>query len=149
MISSRNLDDLLLPVKIRALDLIHDCKALGIDLVVTSTWRDFEAQDALYAQGRTAPGKIVTNARAGQSYHNWRVALDVVPLRAGKPVWNTTGADAGLWEQIGKTGESLGLEWAGRWVRFREYPHFQYTGGLELADFQAGRTLPPAERAAA
>lgn len=150
MISSRNLDDLLLPVKIRALNLIHECKALGIDLLVTSTYRDFEAQDALYAQGRSAPGRIVTNARAGLSFHNYRVALDVVPLRAGKPVWGTSGADGELWERIGTLGESFGLEWAGRWSRFREFPHFQYTGGLALADFVGGKTLPeiPSKEAA-
>lgn len=142
MISSRKLDDLLLPAKIRALNLIHECKALGIDLLVTSTWRDAEAQDALYAQGRAVPGKIVTNARAGQSYHNYRVAFDVVPLRAGKPVWGTAGADAELWKKIGELGEAQGLEWAGRWKRFREFPHFQFTGGLSLADFAAGKTLP-------
>lgn len=153
MISSRKLDDLLLPVKIKALNLIHECKALGIDLLVTSTYRDFEAQAALYAQGRTAPGKIVTNARSGQSFHNFRVAFDVVPLRSGKPVWGTTGNgidndptdddkdDLELWQRIGAIGESLGLEWAGRWKRFREYPHFQYTGGLTLADFNAGKTF--------
>lgn len=153
MNSSRKLDDLLLPVKIKALNLIHECKALGIDLLVTSTYRDLEAQAALYAQGRSAPGRIVTNARAGQSFHNFRVAFDVVPLRGGKPVWGTTGNgidndptdddkdDLELWQRIGAFGEALGLEWAGRWTHFREYPHFQFTGGLTLADFNAGKTL--------
>lgn len=141
MISSRNLDDLLLPVKIKALNLIHECKSIGIDLLITSTYRDADAQNALYAQGRTAPGKIVTNARAGQSFHNFRVAFDVVPLRGGKPVWGASGADGDLWGAVGKLGEAQGLEWAGRWTRFRELPHFQFTGGLTLADFSAGKTL--------
>lgn len=140
MITSRKLDDLLLPVKIRALNLIHECKALGVDLAVTCTYRDAAAQEELYAQGRTADGKIVTNARAGQSYHQYRVAFDVVPLRNGKPVWGTAGADGELWQRIGEIGEAQGLEWAGRWKRFREFPHFQFTGGLTLADFQAGKT---------
>lgn len=151
MITSRKLDDLLLPVRIKALDLINECKAHGIDLLVTSTYRDLEAQAALYAQGRSAPGRIVTNARAGQSFHNFRVAFDVVPLRGGKAVWGTTGNgidndptdddkdDLELWQRIGAIGESHGLEWAGRWTRFREYPHFQYTGGLTLADLAAGK----------
>lgn len=141
MISSRKLDDLLLPVKIRALNLIHECKTLGIDLLAISTYRDFESQNVLYSQGRTAPGRIVTNARSGQSFHNFHVAFDVVPLRDGKPVWGTSGADGELWQQIGVLGEAQGLEWAGRWKRFREFPHFQYTGGLTLADFNAGKTL--------
>lgn len=142
MITSRKLDDLLFPVKLRALDLIHECKTEGIDLLVTSTYRDFEAQDKLYSQGRTLLGAVVTNAKGGQSFHNWRVAFDVVPLRNGKPVWNTIGDDAIVWKQIGSIGERLGLEWAGRWKgRLQEMAHFQYTGGLTLADLQAGKTM--------
>jgi len=137
--SSRSLDDLLLPVKIRALDLIHACRMEGIELLVTSTYRSPVDQDSLYAQGRTAPGRIVTNARAGQSLHQYRVAFDVVPLRDGKPVWGTTGDDYRLWLRVGELGEAQGLEWAGRWKRFREFPHFQYAGGLTLADLQAGK----------
>jgi len=111
----------------------------GIDLLVTSTYRDFASQTALYAQGRTTPGRVVTNAKAGQSMHNFRIAFDVVPLRFGKPVWGTSGKDGKLWAQLGAIGESVGLEWAGRWIRFKEYAHFQYTGGLTLADLQAGK----------
>lgn len=142
MKNSRSLDDLLPPVRSRARAFIDACTREGIVLLVTSTYRDFESQAALYAQGRTAPGRRVTNARPGQSFHNWRVAFDVVPLRNGNPVWDTTGADGRLWERIGEIGESCGLEWAGRWKTFREFAHFQYTGGLTLADFQRGKTLP-------
>lgn len=152
MISSRKVDALILPAQKRALDLIHEVKwQLGIDLLVTCTHRDDEAQAALYALGRTKPGKIVTNAKPGESLHQYRVAFDVVPLRNGKPVWGTTGNgidndptdddrdDLELWQKIGAIGESLGLEWAGRWKRFKEFPHFQFTGGLTLADFKAGK----------
>jgi peptidoglycan L-alanyl-D-glutamate endopeptidase CwlK len=141
MITSRKLDDLQLPVKIKALNLIHECKLAGIDLLITCTYRDFEAQNALYAQGRTAPGRIVTNARGGQSFHNFHMAFDVVPLRAGKPVWGTAGADGLLWQKVGELGEAQGLEWAGRWKTFRELPHFQFTGGLTLAEVNAGKKL--------
>jgi peptidoglycan L-alanyl-D-glutamate endopeptidase CwlK len=139
MKNSRSLDDLLPSVRRRAQAFLDACKAQGIDILITSTYRDLESQTALYAQGRTAPGNIVTNAKAGQSYHNWHVAFDIVPLRNGKPVWNTSGADGALWERIGKIGESAGLEWAGRWKTFREFPHFQYTGGLTLAQLAAGK----------
>lgn len=138
--SSRSVDALVMPVKKMALDFIHAAKLVGIDLLITCTYRCPQDQDKLYAQGRNGnPGKIVTNARAGDSLHQYRVALDVVPLRDGKPVWGTTGADGELWQRIGELGESVGLEWAGRWVKFREFPHFQFTGGLTLADFKAGR----------
>ena len=141
MISSRSLNDLHPIVKSKATGHLAACKAAGIDLLVTSTYRDHAAQNALYAQGRTAPGRKVTNAKGGQSFHNYRVAYDVVPLRSGKPVWGTTGEDAVLWEKVGALGEMWGLEWAGRWTRFREFPHFQFTGGHALAHFAKGGSL--------
>lgn len=142
MLVSRKVDDLVFPVKKRALNFIHACKEAGIDLVVTGTLRDAAAQDALYAQGRTEPGSRVTNARGGESFHQYGVALDVVPLRHGKPVWGTAGEDGALWADVGALGEACGLEWAGRWKRFRELPHFQFTHGLTIADFKAGKTIP-------
>jgi peptidoglycan L-alanyl-D-glutamate endopeptidase CwlK len=154
MINSRKIDDLHPIVLKKCLDLIHECKDKGIDLIITSTYRDAECQNALYAQGRTKPGNKVTNAKAGQSYHQWRVAFDVLPIRNGKPVWGTSGNgidtdptdddkdDLELWQRIGQIGKSLGLEWAGDWKgKFKEFPHFQFTGGLTLADFQEGKTL--------
>lgn len=156
MLSSRKIDDLATPAKIRAFKFLADAKSAGIDLLVTCTLRDFEAQNALYAQGRTrkqlaaaclpdlipAPGPIVTNAQGGDSYHQYACALDVVPLRLGKPVWSTAGKDGLVWERIGALGEACGLEWAGRWRgRLREMAHFQYTGGMSLADFKAGKRL--------
>jgi peptidoglycan L-alanyl-D-glutamate endopeptidase CwlK len=109
--------------------------------LVTSTYRSTAEQNALYAQGRTKPGKKVTNAKGGQSFHNHRLAYDVVPLRNGKPVWGTTGEDGKLWQRVGELGEAAGLEWAGRWTKFREFPHFQYTGGKPLSYFQNGGRL--------
>jgi len=137
MINSRSLDDLAPPAKQRAEAFISAAKAKGIDLLVTSTYRDNESQDALYAQGRTAPGNIVTRAKAGQSWHNYRCALDVVPLVNGKAIWD----DQAVWKQVGAIGKSCGLEWAGDWVTFKEFPHFQYTGGLTLAQLQQGAKI--------
>ena len=141
MINSRSLDELNPKVKDLALKLIDACANVGIAIIITSTYRDAESQTALYNQGRTPESKakgekIVTNARAGQSYHNYRVAFDVVPTIAGKAIWN----DIGTWQTIGKIGVGLGLEWAGNWKTFKEFPHFQFTNGLTLADFQAGKT---------
>lgn len=138
MINSRSLDDLLPQVKQRVEAFIKAADASGIDLLVTSTYRDNESQNALYAQGRTTPGKIVTNAKAGQSFHNYRCAVDIVPVVAGKPRWD---AKDEVWQTIGKLGKAQGLEWAGDWKRFKEYPHFQYTGGLTLAQLQTGATI--------
>ena len=138
MINSRDLKELLPPVKKRVEAFLAAAKAAGIDLLVTSTYRDNASQDALYAQGRTAPGKIVTNARAGQSWHNYRCAVDVVPIRNGKPVWDTKDP---VWAQVGALGKAAGLEWAGDWKRFKELPHFQYTGGLTMAQLAAGSKI--------
>lgn len=142
MINSRKLNDLLPVVYTKAAAFIEMCKAEGIDVLVTSTYRDFESQSDLYAQGRTKPGKRVTNAKAGESWHNYRCAFDVVPLRGGKPVWSTDGLDGALWQRLGAIGAACGLEWAGNWTgKFREMAHFQYTGGLSLKDLQAGKEV--------
>lgn len=138
MINSRSLDDLLPQVKKRVEAFLAACKASGIDLLVTSTYRDNASQEALYAQGRTAPGKKVTNARAGQSFHNYRCAVDVVPIRNGKPVWD---ANDPVWQKVGALGKQAGLEWAGDWKKFKEMAHFQYTGGLTLAQLQSGSKI--------
>ena len=138
MINSRSLDDLVPPAKQRAQAFVEAAKAKGIDLLVTSTYRDNESQAALYAQGRTTPGDVVTNARPGQSWHNYRCALDVVALVNGKPIWNKKDP---IWQKIGEIGKSCGLEWAGDWKDFKEFPHFQYTGGMTLAQLQAGAKI--------
>lgn len=142
MIASRSLDDLHPVVKPLVETFIDNCRMADIDLLVTSTYRDSASQDALYAQGRTTPGQIVTNAKGGESFHNYRVAVDVVPIRDGKCVWSSLDP---VWIQVAALGKAAGLEWAGDWVRFKEYPHFQYTGGLKITDFQLGKTLGETE----
>lgn len=102
----------------------------GIDYILTCTYRSEDEQAVLFAQGRTTPGKIVTNAPPGQSAHNCvdkdghpaARAFDIVPLVNGKPDWDGSHP---VWEQAGEIGERAGLEWAGRWKSFREKPHFQ------------------------
>ena len=138
MINSRSLSDLHPKVAALCSEFINKCKEKGIDVIITSTYRDAASQNALYAQGRTTPGKIVTNAKAGQSFHNWRVAFDFCPIVNGKCQWQ----DTDLFATCGRIGEDLGLEWAGRWRgKLKEMAHFQYTGGLSLHDFQNGKTL--------
>ena len=137
MINSRKLEDLHPKVAKLCDQFIKKCKSQNIDILITSTYRDHESQNALYAQGRTAPGKKVTNAKAGQSFHNWKCAFDFCPLVNGKPNWN----DTALYTKCGEIAESVGLGWAGRWKTFKELAHCQYTGGLTLKDFQQGKTL--------
>jgi peptidoglycan LD-endopeptidase CwlK len=132
MITSRRLEDLLPPVAERARQLLDLAAANDVDLLVTCTYRDLEAQERLYAQGRSLPGAIVTWAKPGDSWHNWKRAFDVVPMRHGKPVWSTRGLDGELWQLVGKLGQNVGLEWGGSWDRHPDYPHFQDKMGRTL-----------------
>jgi peptidoglycan L-alanyl-D-glutamate endopeptidase CwlK len=127
--ASRSTLDLDPRVRAMCVDFLTRCQAAALDVIVTCTYRSNAEQASLYAQGRTAPGAVVTNARPGQSLHNRTVngapsalAFDVVPLRDGKCVWSS---DDPIWQKVGAIGEAAGLEWAGRWETFREYPHFQ------------------------
>lgn len=132
MINSRNIDDLLPEAAEACRAFVAGCALRGIDVIITSTYRDFESQAALYAQGRTAPGKRVTNAGPGDSMHNWRVAWDFVPIVNGKAVWD----DDHLWNECGEVAESLHIEWGGSWPRFPDRPHCQFTSGRTIADFK-------------
>lgn len=148
MIASRRLEDLHPAARRRAVAFLGACRREGIDVLIYCTFRDAEAQAAEYAKGRTAPGRIVTWAKPGESWHQYRLAFDCVPFGpGGKLVWNrSTPEERELWERVGKAGESVGLQWSGRWTGAkRETAHFQFTGGLTLADLQAGRL--PAEDA--
>ncbi len=128
----------------RARAMIELLAQSGVEILVTQGLRTWEEQDVLYARGRTvAPiGKkfIVTNAKGGQSYHNFGLAFDIVVLDAlGKFDWDS---DHPGWIAASKAGKSVGLEWGGEWKTFKDIPHYQYTNGLTLPQcqqaFQAG-----------
>ena len=134
MINSRKISDLHPVVARKCQDFIDKCEAAGIDVIITSTLRTMEEQAALYAQGRTKAGPIVTNAKPGQSWHNWGCAFDFVPIKNGKADWNNIMT----FGKCGKIAESVGLEWGGRWRTMKDLPHCQFTGGNTLAQFQSG-----------
>lgn len=120
----------------RVRTMLDLCAARGLPILVTQGLRTWEEQDQLYAKGRTkAPiGKkyVVTNAKGGQSYHNFGLAIDIVILDSiGKADWDTNHPG---WRSAAQVGKSLGLEWGGDWTSFKDLPHFQYTGGLTLAE---------------
>ena len=129
---TRDLSKLDAEVRDLALALLTECAEQGIRLIVTGTLRTFSEQDETYAQGRTKPGLIVTNARGGWSWHNWGRAFDVaIADFPGDP----TPDDVydGPWAKVGAIGEKLGLEWGGRW-KHPDLPHFQHTRGMSLSD---------------
>lgn len=116
--------------------LLRDAEAAGISLVITQGLRTNEEQARLYAQGRTAPGKIVTHAPPGSSWHNFGLAFDVALLRDGKATWPN---DLALWARIGELGKAVGLEWGGDFVSFKDRPHFEHHPGISLSQARAGQ----------
>lgn len=103
--------------------------ARGVTLVPVQGTRTEEEQAGLYAQGRTAPGGIVTNAGPGQSLHNYGVAVDLVPAElVNTPNWSP---ESPLWGVVGEAANAVGLEWGGNWDSFVDRPHVQMpdTGG--------------------
>lgn len=137
MIDSRKIEDLHPKVQVLCRQFIEKCKEADINVIITSTYRDAAKQAALYAIGRTIPGKKVTYARAGFSFHNWKVAFDFCPVdEKGKCLWDETL----LFIKCGRIGKSLGLEWGGDFKR-PDMPHFQYTNGLTIADFLARKSI--------
>lgn len=108
-------------------------KELEIKLRITSDGhlRSFKKQDELYAQGRSTSGNIITNAKAGESYHNYGLAFDLVEIKDGKALWNNPN-----WNKIGELGKSFGFNWGGDWRSFKDYPHFELSSGFDLADLK-------------
>lgn len=119
---------------------------LNTEVIVTQGLRTNEQQNNLYAQGRTQAqlnrvglnnvtaqpnASRVTNARGGQSLHNYGVAFDIVPLRNGTPNW-----ESNQWNNLGALGVRLGLFWGGNWTTFQDRPHFD--NGQTVQELQQG-----------
>lgn len=100
--------------------LIQKSVEMGINIKIISGLRTYEEQDALYAQGRTTPGNIVTNARGGHSNHNFGIAFDVGVFEGNKYLPEST-----KYKVVGALGMDLGLEWGGNWKSIVDQPHFQ------------------------
>ncbi len=102
----------------KALKIIELAKADGIELRVVQGFRSFAEQDALFRQRPK-----VTNARGGQSNHNYGLAVDFGVFVAGK--YQT---DAKHYTCVGKYANAVGLEWGGSWTHFKDLPHVQFRG---------------------
>lgn len=129
--ASRSLYDLDPRVQDRAHKIVAAWADAGIAVLVTCTLRTNEEQAETYAQGRTKPGKIVTYAKPGQSFHNpvdgyGAAAMDVVPLVGGKPDWRD---DSPAWRQLADIAKvadptvECGIDWP---ARKRDKPHLQW-----------------------
>lgn len=108
------------------------------------TLRTIAEQNALYAQGRTKPGKIVTNAQGGLSMHNYGLAIDIVLLQDKDlngtfetPIWDVKidldGDKKADWMECVTIFKQYGWEWGGDW-KFNDPPHFQKTFGKSVRE---------------
>lgn len=104
--------------------------------------RTIEEQNALYAQGRTKSGNIITNARGGSSFHNYGLAIDFSILvdKDGNGTYDELSWDikkdndkdgTADWLEVVKVFEAAGWEWGGRWSSIKDYPHVQKTFGYK------------------
>ena len=155
--ASRDLKDLVPEIKEKAEIVKQACQAAaGFDLLIYCTLRSLEEQARLFRQSRSREeitmkqqklrgqgfgfladviegvgpcnGRHVTNAAPGESWHNYTEAWDAVPLINGKPAWNYLEA-RDYWDAYGEAVRQVGMNWAGDWVSFREYPHAQLRHG--------------------
>ena len=110
----------------------HGCQYIGI-----AGNRTYAEQNALYAQGRTAPGPKVTNAKGGESNHNFGIAMDFGVFRAKRYLDGGNPDDSKLAADIHKAAavhaKANGIEWGGDWKSFKDFPHFEVHTGLSSA----------------
>ena len=117
--SERNIATLLSQAQPLARALIESAAAIGIAIKVISGTRSYEEQNALYEQGRSKSGRIVTNARGGYSNHNFGIAFDIGVFEGGRYI-----DESPAYKAVGALGKQLGLEWGGDWKSIQDEPHF-------------------------
>jgi len=97
----------------------------GITIRITQGLRTIAYQNELYAQGRTKPGKIVTNATGGRSYHNYGLAFDFCLIKDGKAIWTIDNN----WMAVVNIFIDAGYTWGGNFKKIKDYPHLEKTFG--------------------
>lgn len=112
-------------LKLKGQQLCQILSLKGIDVEISQGLRTWAEQDALYAQGRTTVGQIVTEAKGGESWHNLGCAFDIYIKTASGIDW--TGKDS-AWQAAIATGRSLELTCGADWQHEPDRPHFQITG---------------------
>jgi peptidoglycan L-alanyl-D-glutamate endopeptidase CwlK len=123
---------------VRAFEHIKRAYKAGYQVQVIQALRTIEEQEALYAQGRTVPGQVVTWVK--RSYHNFGLAYDLGILTDDGTdiIWED---DAG-YTALGQIGKSLGLGWGGDWKQTPDMPHYEFTFGLSINDLCNGVKIP-------
>jgi len=114
------------PLMRAARDMIAALEAKGHVYYAISGHRDVAHQNELYAKGRTTRGPRVTNARGGQSYHNFGLAIDFCyDINASKPGLQPSWV-ASDYDMLGVFAQMQGLEWGGDFKSFKDLPHVQW-----------------------
>jgi len=115
--------------------------SFGCDYVGIAGSRTFAEQDALYAQGRTMPGKIVTKARGGFSNHNFGIAMDFGVFQGRVYLDGGTAAQKALAARVHAAcavhAAEHGIEWGGSWKSFKDLPHYEIRTGMDMAKKRA------------
>lgn len=110
-----------------------ECRKAGLNLYIYEGLRTSKRQAELYARGRTAPGRKVTNAGPGQSFHNYGLAIDFVPLVAkDRPGFFEAGWTK---EKIYKVAQSIAAKHQLRALSW-ETPHLE---DATLPNWQAAK----------
>ena len=128
MINSRSIDDLSPEAQSKYAEFEQAMTKAGLRYLVTSTYRDQECQNYLYASGRTRPGPILTHLIV--SPHQSRVAWDIALYDGNrKPSWDikmdVNKNSVADYLEAARIGSSLGLIVGGLYHgTFKDYPHF-------------------------
>ncbi|MCM3630690.1 M15 family metallopeptidase [Paenibacillus glycanilyticus] len=130
--------------------LVAQTGKIGIKILITDDFRSSEEQNALYKQGRSKPGQVVTNVKGGASYHNYGLAVDFALVKPdGDVIWDMKydGNDNGRadWMEVVSAAKKLGFAWGGDWTSFKDYPHLQMDFGYSIKDLQNGKRPPATE----
>lgn len=107
---------------------------IGVHPIITQGYRTFEESDKIYQQGRTTPGEIVSNAKAGQSWHNFGLAVDFALVVNGKTIWDQHNPQ---WSTVVNIFKAHGFTWGGDWKGFKDYPHLEMKFGQTLSNLLA------------
>lgn len=106
----------------------------GVEYKLISGNRTYAEQNALYAKGRTTSGSIVTNARGGQSNHNFGIAVDAGVFKAGQYLDSTSpGTAEKVHRDVAKLSAKYELDWGGDWKSIVDIPHFEIDTGYTMA----------------
>ena len=107
----------------------------GVRLRFSHVYRTNEEQDELFAKRPK-----VTNAKGGQSIHNYGLAFDIVILfdKDGNGTFETASWKVDRYFMIVVDYfKSKGYEWGGDWNKFQDRPHFQKSFGHTWRTLQA------------